>query len=262
MITVKKIKSLKPRTMIRKCSAVFHEAARNEYDVDYIDELIPVLYSSKAKEVIDEENYKKLDKLVSQYKKRDISSILFEDLSQLLLTTLGAEPSDWDFKDEHGILVKDNRKILPHTLILDRLRSPFNVGSIFRTADSFGIDKIILVEGTADVNHPRCSRTAMGTLDTVDYQVMDEKEVVQYIIESKRPVFALELGGTEINQFMFPKDGIAILGSEEFGVSPSLLKLCDDSLGRVSISLSGSKGSINVSVATGIMLHSWFASEG
>ncbi len=50
-----------------------------------------------------------------------------------------------------------------------------------------------------------------------------------------------------------------MVGSEELGVSPELLALADASLGRVSIPLAGTKGSLNVSVAAGILLHTWFS---
>jgi TrmH family RNA methyltransferase len=55
-------------------------------------------------------------------------------------------------------------------------------------------------------------------------------------------MFALELGGVAIQRFSFPSDGVAVLGSEEMGVSPVFLAACDRSAGRVAIPLSGTKG--------------------
>jgi TrmH family RNA methyltransferase len=178
-----------------------------------------------------------------------------EDLSTVLFSAIGSEPSDWDFTERSGALDKSKRIVLPHTLVLDRIRSPFNVGSIFRTADSFGIKEILMVEGTADVSHPRCLRTARGTVDTVDHRVLSEESLVSLL--QGKPCFALELGGTVLSSFQFPEEGVCVIGSEEMGICPALLSLCDRSLGRVSIEMYGTKGSLNVSVATGIMLYRW-----
>lgn len=267
MIRVKKIYTLKERTLVRKVSSIFSDAARSTLDLDgdelkkYLLDVFNVLYCEKAKSVIDETYYSRIDKFKKKLESGEFNSTLFEDIAQLLLTILGSAPSDWDFISERGELDINRRVVLNHSLVLDRLRSPFNVGSVFRSSDSFGVDKIILVEGTADVNHQRSIRTSRGTINTVEHEVIEEDKLIQQLKDSKRPIFALEIGGEDINKFEFPKDGIAVIGSEEFGVSEKLLKLCDNSLGRVSIPLAGSKGSINVSVATGIMLQAWYSKE-
>ncbi len=262
MIRVKKLYTLKNRTQVRKCSAIFHQATTTNFDIDYLIEVFDVLYSEKSKEVLSKEHYIRLDKYKEKlYSKKDIDYVLFEDISQLLLSALGSEPSDWDFYTQEGALDQNKRVLYNHNLIIDRIRAPFNIGSIFRSADSFGVNSITLIEGSADINHPRCLRSARGTIETVSNTVMDEDLLIEKLIKEKIPVFALELGGTEINNFSFPDNGYAVIGSEEFGVSPKLLKYCDSSLGRVSIPLVGTKGSINVSVATGIMLQYWLSSS-
>jgi TrmH family RNA methyltransferase len=267
MIRVKKIYTLKERTLVRKVSSIFSEAARGTLDIEeedlkeYLLEVFNVLYCDKAKSVIDDKYYDRINRFKSKLETDNTSVILFEDIAQLLLSVLGSSPSDWDFISEHGELDRDKRLVLKHSLILDRLRSPFNVGSVFRSSDSFGVDKITLVEGTAGVNHQRAIRTSRGTISTVEHEIVEEDELIQKLKDSKRALFALEIGGHNINEFDFPEDGIAVIGSEEFGVSEKLLELCDNSLGRVSIPLAGSKGSINVSVATGIMLQAWFSKK-
>jgi len=76
---------------------------------------------------------------------------------------------------------------------------------------------------------------------------------------SDGPFFALETGGTPLADFSFPSRGIIIAGSEELGVSPEALAAADGSLGRVSIPSYGAKGSLNVSVAFGIVMQAWAA---
>jgi TrmH family RNA methyltransferase len=71
------------------------------------------------------------------------------------------------------------------------------------------------------------------------------------------PFFALETGGTRLGDFEFPPKGVMIVGSEELGTSPEALALADASLGRVTIPAYGAKGSLNVSVAFGIVLQAW-----
>ena len=70
-----------------------------------------------------------------------------------------------------------------------------------------------------------------------------------------KPVFVLETGGTDIADFVFPKEGTVIIGSEELGVSPEALARAE--YGRVSIPMTGLKASLNVGVAFGILMQAW-----
>ena len=245
MITVKKLLSLKERTRLRKISMIAHEAAvalknGHEVDFEYINEVMAVA------------GFEVLDISLSA----DFLAFRLEDVSHALLAELGAEPSDWDFRTEEGDLDSSRRIVQDKVLVLDRVRSPYNVGAIFRSAEAFGISRIILVEGTASPDHVRAQRTSRGTTDVVSWEFMPESEAVSFL-KSYDPetVIALELGGTSINEFSFPKRGVAVLGSEEFGISPEILSCCGS---RVSIPMGGSKGSLNVSVAAGILLQRWF----
>ena len=76
-------------------------------------------------------------------------------------------------------------------------------------------------------------------------------------LEGSPGIFILELGGTPLADFDFPREGTVILGSEELGVSPRAAALAKEGAGRVSIPLLGSKGSLNVSVAFGILIQAW-----
>ncbi len=149
----------------------------------------------------------------------------------------------------------------PHYLAsLDRIRSPYNVGSIFRNADAFAIKKIYLIEGSADPGHSRSVRTSRGTVATVDHEVVTEDRLFEIVRALALPILALESGGVDITTFPFPEAGIAVIGGEEVGVTPSLLRLCDASLGRATIMMGGTKGSLNVASATAIMLQRWYTS--
>lgn len=245
MITVKKLLTLKERTRLRKISMILHEAAvalKNGQDVDfeYINEVIS------------------LAEMPPVDAKTDSAENVFrlEDKSQAILSFLGAEPSDWDFRTADGELDSSVRVVQDKVLVLDRIRSPYNVGAIFRSAEAFGISRIILVEGTASPEHVRACRTSRGTTEVVPWSFSSEADTVSFLkTYEPESVIALELGGTSINEFAFPERGVAVLGSEEFGISPAVLSCCAS---RVTIPMGGSKGSLNVSVAAGILLQRWF----
>ena len=178
---------------------------------------------------------------------------VINSLRHILLNVIGQQVADWDLIDHDGLLDPHSRRSFPRTAVyLEDIRSPFNVGAIFRTAESFGIERIFLSPFCADPSHPRSLRTAMGCIDMVPHAQAE-------ISGLPSPVFAMETGGTPLGQFSFPRTGTLIVGSEELGVSPESLALADKDGGRVSIPCYGAKGSLNVSVAFGIVMQAWAA---
>jgi TrmH family RNA methyltransferase len=173
-------------------------------------------------------------------------------LRHALLAALGAEPSEWDLLQHDGELDRSNVRIRPIAVYLEDLRSPFNVGSIFRTAEAFGASRLILAPRTPLPTHPRAERTARGAGRVVPWEVRELAD-----LDSPGGIFALELGGRDIGTFPFPPAGTVLVGSEELGLSPEALQLAEASLGRVSVPLAGAKRSLNVSVAFGILMHRW-----
>jgi TrmH family RNA methyltransferase len=175
----------------------------------------------------------------------------------LLLSETGRYPADWDFdaSSPAGSLDAGKRRIFPGMQVyLEDIRSPFNVGAMFRTAESFGVEKIWLSPLCADPNHPRASRTAMGCVSILPWER-------RKLSGTDGPFFALETGGVPLEEFPFPQRAVLIAGSEELGVSPEALAAADASLGRVSIMTFGAKGSLNVSAAFGIVMQAWARAE-
>jgi RNA methyltransferase, TrmH family len=172
-----------------------------------------------------------------------------------LLRVLHAEPAEWDLVSaETGLLDRSRVLVHPLSIYLEDIRSPFNVGSIFRTAEAFGARRIILSPRTPPPSHPRAMKTAKGAEAALEWEVRDLGA-----LSPADGVFALELGGTPMAEFRFPASGTVLLGSEELGLSPEALLLADRGLGRVSIPLAGAKRSLNVSVAFGILMQAWHA---
>ncbi|MCX7024426.1 MAG: TrmH family RNA methyltransferase [Spirochaetes bacterium] len=165
---------------------------------------------------------------------------------------IGRDPADWDFVAPDGSLDPSSRRPFEgFRAYLEDVRSPFNVGSVFRSADAFGVGELLLSGFTADPGHPRAERTAMGTTRTVPW-----RRAVPGDLEGLGALVALELGGTELDEFEFPVRGVLVVGSEELGVSPELLSRCES---RVTVAMRGSKASINLGVAFGIVARTWSA---
>ena len=177
------------------------------------------------------------------------------DIRYALMEHLGEHAGDWDMIDT-AAENSPSRTVLPIRVYLDHVRSPFNVGSVFRTAESFSIAEILLSPGTASADHPRSRRTAMGAVDLVSWREVDEADIETSV---PGPYFALEVGGKPLNEFCFPSTGTLIIGSEELGVCGDLMKLARRSRGVVSIPTAGVKASLNLSVAFGIVMEHWYS---
>lgn len=166
---------------------------------------------------------------------------------------LGLEAADWDLQapaDRAGEVVR-----FPFSTWLDDLRSPFNVGSIVRSAEAYGFEAVWHSPDTPGIDHPRTRRTAMGTDAHLEVAPRSLDELRAFW--GQRPVFALELGGTPVDEFVFPEEGLVLVGGEELGLSPGALAWADASAGRVSLPLYGRKASLNVGVAFGVLAAFW-----
>jgi tRNA G18 (ribose-2'-O)-methylase SpoU len=144
---------------------------------------------------------------------------------------------------------------IPLIVILDNIRSMNNVGSIFRTCDAFAVEKLYLCGITATPPHKDITKTALGATESVDWEYAENvADLAQRLKEQGIKVYLIEQTdcALPLNQFQFPKETIAIvLGNEVFGVSESLLPICD---GAIEIPQQGTKHSLNVTIAAGIVI--------
>jgi TrmH family RNA methyltransferase len=172
-----------------------------------------------------------------------------------LAAKLGIEIADWDLQAPPDRSEESTR--FPFSVWLDDLRSPFNVGSIVRTAEAYGFESVFFSPLTPGLEHPRTLRTAMGAQAYLAHEALSLQDLVAR--HQARPVFALELGGTPLHEFTFPPEGIVLVGGEELGLSPEALAWTNGSYGRVSLPLYGRKAALNVGVAFGILAAAWTA---
>lgn len=152
------------------------------------------------------------------------------------------------------------------TLLLHNIRSTHNVGSIFRTADGFGVARIILTGYTPYPKMPNDSRlphlaeklskqinkTALGATGSVPFEYHDNP--LTWLETNTLPVVGLEQSHRSVLLADFPRpdEFVLVLGEEVHGIEPSLLAACDH---IVEIPMRGQKESFNVSVAAGIALY-------
>ncbi|MCD6343819.1 MAG: TrmH family RNA methyltransferase [Spirochaetaceae bacterium] len=183
-------------------------------------------------------------------------------LRHSMLLKLGRDWADWDIEaavDNHPADTADGRthKTFPVRVYLDGLRSPFNAGSVMRTALAFGVEQCWFSPEGCSPDHRRARRSSMGAVDRIKWDVKTLKELSDTLTGT---LFALELGGADISDFEFPRSGTVIIGSEELGVSPPALRRAENDGGIVSIHLPGPKASLNAGVAFGILLRQWIQS--
>lgn len=140
-------------------------------------------------------------------------------------------------------------------VIVEDLRSAFNVGSIFRTGDCALIETIYLCGITAHPPHKKLEKTALGVLDYMPWEYRATAvEAVRELQEKNIPVYALETTTTSqlLWEMDFPLPVALVLGNEALGISDAVLDQVD---GIIEIPMLGFKNSINVGVAFGIAVY-------
>lgn len=145
---------------------------------------------------------------------------------------------------------------MPVVLVLDNVRSGLNTGSVFRTADAFLVEKIVLCGITAQPPHREILKTALGSTESVAWTYFEETATaVQALREKGYRVYAIEqtTQKTWLQDFEpQPTERYAfVLGNEVDGVDSEALALCE---GTIEIPQFGTKHSLNVAVAAGIVV--------
>jgi len=144
----------------------------------------------------------------------------------------------------------------PITVLLHNIRSMYNVGSVFRTADAAGIDRLIITGYTATPPRKEIDKTALGAQESVVWEYYKHpEEIVGVLKDSGVTVCGLEITEnsrpyTDIQKDDFPL--CLILGNEVDGIDDDVLQFCDHVF---EIPQYGTKHSLNVSVAAGVVLY-------
>ena len=145
---------------------------------------------------------------------------------------------------------------IPLTLVLDNIRSLNNIGSVFRTADAFLVERIILCGITAKPPHKDIHKTALGATESVKWTYEEHcMAAVRKLKEEGVVVVAIEQaeGATMLNAFdVMPNSRYAVVfGNEVKGVDQEVVSICDE---VVEIPQFGTKHSLNIAVSAGIVI--------
>ena len=149
-----------------------------------------------------------------------------------------------------------SNQTFPITLICDNVTNALNIGSLFRIADAFGIEKIFFC-GEQIPHGRKMAKTSRATEKVVAFETCKSvSEVVSDLQKQEYSIISLEItnSSSPIHRFQFSKDKpiALIVGDENFGVSEDILKLSD---AIIHIEMFGQNSSMNVVQATNIALY-------
>ena len=154
---------------------------------------------------------------------------------------------------------------LPIIVVLDNVRSAYNVGSVFRTCDAFPVEAMYLCGITCYPPHKEITKTALGAHETVSWKYFPTtKEAVQELKVSGYKVYAVEQAkdAMMLNDQQLATSGqklALVFGHEVNGVHQDIIDLCD---GCIEIPQGGTKHSLNIAVSAGVVLWEFFRNKG
>jgi TrmH family RNA methyltransferase len=136
-------------------------------------------------------------------------------------------------------------------LALDDIRDPGNLGTIIRIADWYGIKKILSSESTVDQYNNKTISATKGSFTRVQIFYTD---LEKYLKDVKVPVLGTFMKGENVHNFNFPKGGILVMGNESNGISKDIEKYITS---KITIPAFGEAESLNVGIATAVVVDNW-----
>ena len=166
---------------------------------------------------------------------KTISSMKSPNKSLAIVKKLDLKPSKSSFK-----------------LVLDNIQDPGNIGTILRLADWFNVKEIICSKETVDIYNPKVVQASMGAIFRITVTYCD---LENYLTNFSGPIFGALLEGQNIYKQKLLPEGLLILGNEGNGISEKIKPFITD---PITIPRFGKAESLNVSIATGILLSDFF----
>jgi 23S rRNA (guanosine2251-2'-O)-methyltransferase len=174
---------------------------------------------------------------------------------------VAAQPATDGQRQRKSVILKPTRSMgcdplhLPAVVLLDNIRSMYNVGAFFRAADGVGLEKLFLCGITAHPPKKAISKTALGAEETVPWEHdWDALRISDHLRRSGFQLAAIETGREAIDLYAWqPRFPVCVLfGHEVEGLRPDLLAIADT---HVRIPMLGQKKSLNVATAGGVVLY-------
>jgi tRNA G18 (ribose-2'-O)-methylase SpoU len=141
-------------------------------------------------------------------------------------------------------------------VVLDNLRSAFNVGSIFRSSDGAGsVEKIYLCGITSPIDNPKLEKTALGSLEFINSEHYDTTlDAIEELKAQDIPIYSVELTDDSENfqEIEYPNEFALVFGHEKKGIDKEILDISDK---IISLPMRGKKKSLNVANTVSIILY-------
>lgn len=152
--------------------------------------------------------------------------------------------------------VIDNKDIKGNKiLLLDNVSDPGNLGTIIRSSVAFNVDTIILSEDSVNLYNDKVVRSSEGMIFNTNIITMNLSDAINKIKSMGIKVYGTDLKGSKfLHEFNKPSSFALIVGNEGMGMKKELLDLCDE---KIKIEMNNNCESLNVGVATSIILYEW-----
>jgi len=145
----------------------------------------------------------------------------------------------------------ENIKLNGLTIALDDIRDPGNLGTIIRLADWFGVENILCTKESVDLYNPKVVMSTMGSFTRVKVHYI---ELESFLSTYKGNIFGTFMEGESIYEQKLPQEGILVMGNEANGISKPIEDLTTNKLSIPFFGKNGSTESLNVAVATSVIL--------
>ena len=155
-----------------------------------------------------------------------------------------------NFNNQKDINYDENNLIL----MLDDVKDPGNLGTIIRTADWFGITQIIGSPNTVELYNPKVIQSSMGAIYRINYVVSDLESTLNEFKSKNLPIYGAVIDGESIYKSLMKTKCVLVMGSESHGISDKIKSLLTH---QISIPKFGLTESLNVAMATGILLNEY-----
>ena len=191
-----------------------------------------------------EENFPKIDDF--NCKKYIYSDTLFNDIS--------TQENSQGVVLIYDFLSNSMDNLGENIVILDRIQDPGNLGTIIRLVDAVGFKDIVLTTGSVDIYNDKSVRSSMGSLFNLNINYLSEEKLVEFLKLNNYNILSSGLTNESVNYNKIKLKGknAVVFGNEGQGVSKEILKVSNE---IVKIPIYGSAESLNVGVATGIILY-------
>ena len=216
----------------------------------------------EEKEIKEENKKEKIKKENKNGNEKEKEEKNLENKIDLILTNASIFSTISDVKTPQGVLAiieknTYNFKVIDFNqdliLALDGVQDPGNLGTILRTADSCGLNQIIISDDTADPYNPKVVRSTMGAIYRVKIiRVENLKETLQKIKEKDFQIMVTTLDSKDSIYNTSLDKKVLVMGNEANGVSKEVIDISDN---KVIIPMLGKTESLNVSVATAVVLY-------